>query len=98
MVQSFNDYCEAQEVTKTFILTSNGKKYKYEGKVGGAMWDMFIVNARSGSFSCYLIDAMSVEDAKSKVTLVQPTTLPNVFVYGNGAIAAIAKQGGKVTG
>jgi len=67
----------------------------YKGKVGGALWDQFIVNARNGHGYCILIDATNVKDAQSRLHLVSSTSIPFVQVHGEGAIKALHSQGGK---
>jgi hypothetical protein len=67
----------------------------YKGKVGGALWDQFIVNARNGHGYCVLIDAKDVKDAQSRLHLRESTSIPFVQVHGEGAIKALRSQGGK---
>lgn len=81
---------------KTYILWQDaGGKCKYQGVVGGGLWDQFLVNARHGHGTCYLIDANDVAGAKVNAERAESTTIPNVRVFGNGAIKALNSQGGK---
>jgi len=84
------------DMMKTFILWQDGRNKMYKGVVGGALWDQYLVNARLGHGSCYLVDGNSVKEAKENAGKVQATSFPNVFVYGENAIKALNGQGGQV--
>lgn len=64
---------------KTYIFW-NGK---YNGIVGGGLWDQYLVNARRGYGTLTLIDGVSVADAKSR--LKQATLVSGVYVHGDQA-------------
>lgn len=93
---SFKDYCDFREQGElvTFILWGESpSRLKYSGKVGGGLWDQFIVNAKGGKGYCYLVDAVNVQDAKNKAQLAKQTSSPFIFVHGNGAATALGKFG-----
>lgn len=87
---------EMAGVAGSIFIFWNGK---YQGKVGSGIWvDQFIVNTldRIRYGQCCFIDGISVADAKTHLNEVQPTTIPNLFVYGDNAINVLKKQGGNV--
>ena len=95
---SFKEYCDFREaldgVSTLILWGSQGGKPMYKGKAGNQYAvEEYIVSARSGYGSCYFIDAVNVAEAKSLMDQAMPTTIPNVFVYGERAVAAIAKWG-----
>lgn len=74
---------------KTFIFWNK----KYQGVVGGGLWEQFIVNARAGHGTCHLIDANSVKEAKEKIPSATATYTQGVFVHGELAVLASLKGG-----
>ena len=74
---------------KTFIFWNK----KYQGVVGGGLWDQFLVNARNGHGICHLIDANTVKEAKEKIPNAVVSQVPGVFVHGDLAVQSSLKRG-----